>query len=105
MVISISNSLSKYIHWVLFQQLEDATDFLDIYNGGSDNSEMVAKLTGQINDTKVSISGNQIFVVFQTNIEIVRKGYHALIMEGKYFDHNKLLEIGKSSLNALVYIL
>ena len=59
-------------------------DFLHIHNGGSDDSEMVAKLTGQINDTKISIPGNQMFLVFHTNEKIVRKGFHALIMESKY---------------------
>ena len=54
---------------------------------------MVAKLTGIMNDTTISIPGNQIFVVFQTNTEIVRKGFHALIIESKYFDQSKLTEI------------
>ena len=74
-------------------QLEDTNDFLDIYNGGSNNSEMVAKLTGQMNDTKISISGNQMFLVFKTNNEIVSKGFHALIIERKYHDQNKLSQI------------
>ena len=64
-------------------QLEDTYDFLDIYNGGSDDSEMVANLTGLMNDTKISISGNQMFLVFKTNNEIVSKGFHAMILESK----------------------
>ena len=64
-------------------------DFLSIHNGGSDNSEMVAKLTGQRNNTTISVSGNQMFVVFKTNHENVNKGFHALILESKYFDENK----------------
>ena len=59
-------------------------DYLSIHNGGSDNSEMVAKLRGQMNNTKISIPGNQMFVVFHTNEEVVRKGFHALIMGSKY---------------------
>ena len=59
----------------------DEKDFLSIHNGGSDNSEMVAKLIGQINDSIISITGNQMFLVFQTNNEIVRKGFHAFIIE------------------------
>ena len=55
-----------------------------MHNGGSDNSEMVAMLTGQMNDTTISISGNQMFVVFQTNHEIAAKGFHALILESKF---------------------
>ena len=52
---------------------------------------MVAKLTGSMNDTKVSISGNQMFVVFKTNNEIIAKGFHALIIESKFFHANKLV--------------
>ena len=64
-------------------QLEDNNDFINIYNGGSDDSEMVANLTGLMNDTKISISGNQMFLVFKTNNEIVSKGFHAMILESK----------------------
>ena len=69
----------------IFLQLEDNNDFLHIYDGGSDNAEIVvANLTGTINETKiVSIPGNQIFVVFTTNKEIVGKGFNALIIESK----------------------
>ena len=44
---------------------------------------MVAKLSGQINDTKIAIPGNQMFMVFNTNEGIVRKGFNALIIERK----------------------
>ena len=65
-------------------QLEDGSiDFLSIHNGGSDDSEMVAKFTGKMNDTDISIQENQMFLVFHTNTEIVGKGFHALIMESK----------------------
>ena len=75
-------------------QLEDGSiDFLSIHNGGSDDSEMVAKLTGQMNDTKISISGNQMFLVFKTNNEIVSKGFHALIMKSKYFHENYICSL------------
>ena len=71
------------MHWVFLLQLKDINDYLSIHNGGSDNSEMVANLTGQMNDTKISISGNQMFLVFKTNNEIVSKGFHAMILESK----------------------
>ena len=64
--------------------LEHGNDVLSIYNGGSNSSEMVAELTGTMNDIKISIPGNQMFLVFRTNEEIVRKGFHALIIESKY---------------------
>ena len=48
---------------------------------------MVAKVTGQRNDTISSIPGNQMFVAFHTtNKTINRKGFHALIIESKYFN-------------------
>ena len=68
---------------VFLLQLEDTNDFLEVYNGGSDDSEIVANLTGLMNDTKISISGNQMFLVFKTNNEIVSKGFHAMILESK----------------------
>ena len=67
-------------------QLEDTNDVLSIHNGGSDNSELVEILTGQMNDATISISGNQMLVVFKTNKDTVAKGFHALIIESKYFD-------------------
>ena len=53
----------------------------------SDDSEIVAKFTGKMNDTDISIQENQMFLVFHTNTEIVGKGFHALIMESKYSSH------------------
>ena len=73
-----------YTNWGFLLQLEDTNDYLSIHNGGSDDSEMVTKLTGTISDTTISIPGNQMFLVFHTNEDIVRKGFHALIMESKY---------------------
>ena len=64
----------------------DDKDFLIIHNGGSNDSDtIVTKLTGTMNQTKISIAGNQMLVVFRTNEEIGRKGFHALIIESKYF--------------------
>ena len=81
------------MYWVFLLQLEDTNDYLSIYNGGSDDSEIVANLTGQMNDTTIAISGNQMFVVFKTNHDIISKGFHALILDSKYFDENKLSDI------------
>ena len=60
---------------------------------------MVAMLTNQMNDTTISISGNQMFVVFKTNHEISARGFHAFIMESKYFDQNRKLEINCSCMS------
>ena len=53
----------------------------------------MAKLAGQMYDAEISIPGNQMFVVFQTNDNIVRKGFHASIIESKYLDYLKSSEI------------
>ena len=46
-----------------------------------------------MNDAKISISRNQMFVVFKTNNETVTKGFHALILESKYFYQDKKVQI------------
>ena len=84
-------------------QLEDTNDYLSIHNGGSDNSEMLAKLTGHLNDTTISISGNQMLLEFKTNHEIIAKGFHALIIESKYYDQNKLSQIRNCIYSLLFY--
>ena len=47
---------------------------------------MVEKFTGGINDAKISIQGNQMFLVFHTNKDIVRKGFRAMIIESEYIN-------------------
>ena len=48
-------------------------------------------------DTEISIPGNQMFVIFQTNDEIVYKGFHALIIESKFFS-SKFIKTQKLSI-------
>ena len=66
-------------------QLEDGNDTLVIHNGGNEDSKIVQKLTGQMNETKISIPGNQMFVVFKTNKDTVRKGFNAKIIESEFY--------------------
>ena len=40
-------------------------------------------MTGIMNDTRISIPGNQMFVEFYTNEDIVKKGFSASIIQGK----------------------
>ena len=73
-------------------QLEDGNDFLNIYEGGRDDAKiMIANLTGTMNGTKISIPGNQMFVIFKTNKEMVGNGFYALIMKSKYFKYLKII--------------
>ena len=42
-------------------------------------------MTGKMNDIQISIKpGFQMFVVFHTSGNIVGKGFHAKILQGKY---------------------
>ena len=47
--------------------MEADTSFLTIYDGGSEQAEMIANLSTTINDTKISTPRNQIFVVLHAN--------------------------------------
>ena len=48
-------------------QLEADTGYFKIYDGGSKYAELIRKLDGAMNDTKISTPRNQIFVVLETN--------------------------------------
>ena len=74
--------------------INDGNDFLSIHNGGSDDSEMVAKFTGEIKNANISIQGNQMFLVFHTNKKIIRKGFHAEIIESKFNTNNDIVKRG-----------
>ena len=56
---------------------------------------MIAKMTGKMNESEVSIQGNhnQLLVVFTTNEDIGGNGFYGLIKQGKFF--NYLTVIGK----------
>ena len=47
--------------------MEANTGYLTIYDGGSEQAEMIANLNGAMNDTKISTPRNQIFVVLHAN--------------------------------------
>ena len=85
------HSFSKQFFTGFFLQVEDGKDYLNIYDGGSDDSELVESLTGELESLtveldygKISVQGNQLFVVFSTNNENVREGFQALIIESEY---------------------
>ena len=68
-------------------QIDDGNDFLIIYNGGSEKGEMIEKLTGKLNKT-ISILGNQIFVVLNTNETITRqRSFNVKILESMFFSN------------------
>ena len=75
--------------------MEYNKDFLTIYNGSNDDTHIIARMTGKMNESEVSIQGNhnQLLVVFITNEDISGNGFYGLIKQGEYF--NYLTLIGK----------
>ena len=64
--------------------MEDDASFLTIYEGGSEQAEIMETLNTTINNTRISTPRNQIFVVFNTignNPATIR--LNATIIEGK----------------------
>ena len=47
--------------------MEANTGYLTIYDGGSEQAEIINTLNGAMNDTKISTPRNQIFVVLHEN--------------------------------------
>ena len=47
--------------------MEADTSLLRIYDGGSEQAEIIKTLNTAINNTKISTPRNQLFVVFDTN--------------------------------------
>ena len=47
--------------------MEANTGYITIYDGGSEQAQIIANLNGAMNDTKISTPRNQIFVVLHAN--------------------------------------
>ena len=47
---------------------------------------MIVKMTGKKNGTKISIPGNQLFIVFHTNGQFAKTRLFTMIVEGNYVD-------------------
>ena len=60
--------------------MEADTSFLTIYEGGSEQAEMITNLNDTMNDTKISTPRNQIFVVFHTNANNGSIRLHAAVI-------------------------
>ena len=60
---------------------------LTIYDGGSENAEIIGTLTSAINDTKISTPRNQIFVILDINGEYNSSlRLNATVFKSKLFD-------------------
>ena len=54
-----------------------------IYDGGSEQAEMIGNLNGEINDTKISTPRNQVFVVLHTNGKNASIRLNATVIKSK----------------------
>ena len=67
--------------------MEADTSFLEIYDGGSEQAEMISKLKEAMNGTKISTPKNQIFLVLNINgNNPVNVKLNAEIIESKYLE-------------------
>ena len=56
-------------------------DNLKVYDGGSNHSDLIKKLTGTYRNTKISSPRNQMFIEFETSSSVARRGFEASIHE------------------------
>ena len=64
--------------------MEANTGYLTIYDGGSEQAEIIANLNGAMNDIKISTPRNQIFVVLHANgNNTANITLNATVIEGK----------------------
>ena len=63
--------------------MEADTGFLMIYDGGSEQAEIIGNLNGEINDTKISTPRNQVFVVLHTNGKNASIRLNATVIKSK----------------------
>ena len=83
----------KYVWYQYFSEIQIEADAgsLTIYDGGSENAEIIGTLTSAINDTKISTPRNQIFVVLDKN----RKNNSSIRLNATVFKSKLLYIIDK----------
>ena len=52
---------------------------MKIYDGGSEYSDLISILTGMHDQTKISVPGNQMFIIFESSSTNAKKGFKAQI--------------------------
>ena len=63
--------------------MENDNSLLIIYDGGSEQAEMIANLNSAMIGTKISTPRNQIYAVIYTNGLTSKMNINAAIIEGK----------------------
>ena len=67
-ILDTFRNLYQYLlSLILKLQIEADTAFLLVYDGGSEQAEIIGNFDKEINDVKISTPRNQLFVVFHTN--------------------------------------
>ena len=56
-------------------------DYIRVYDGGSNHSDLIKSMTGIYRNTIVSIPGNQMFLTFETSSTVAKRGFKASILE------------------------
>ena len=74
-------------------QIEKGHDYIRIYDGGSQYSEVFETFSGIHNQTKVLVPGNQVFISFEAKAmsDNEKKGFVALIVDKGNFYINFFL--------------
>ena len=56
-------------------------DYIRVYDGGSNHSDLIKSMTGDHSYTKVSSPRNQMFIEFETTSIVAKRGFNASILE------------------------
>ena len=63
--------------------MEADAGFLMIYNGGSEQAEIIGNINGEMNGTRISTSRNQMFVMLHTNGKNTSIRLNATVIKSK----------------------
>ena len=77
-----------------FTGIIDYKDFLVIYDGSSDQSTQIAKLSGDLGSFNISSTGNSLFVYFESDAKdgsLQYDGFHATIHHSNSYLNIKTL--------------
>ena len=55
-------------------------DYLKVYDGGSNYSNLIKELTGTYSNELVSVPRNQMFVTFETTSMVTGRGFKASVL-------------------------
>ena len=83
-ILDTFRNLYQYLlSLILKLQIEADTAFLLVYDGGSEQAEIIGNFDKEINDVKISTPRNQLFVVFHTNGKNASIRLNATVIKSK----------------------